>query len=71
MPVIHVKVGFRPGLPEVDTRNRLFASIKSSPEHQKLFEGEQGSILDLFEEDANTPQTSPSKMYARKPERTK
>ena len=44
MPVIHVKVGFRPGLPEVATRNRLFASIKSSPEHQKLFEGTQGAI---------------------------
>ena len=44
MPVIHVKVGFRPGLPEVATRNRLFASIKSSPEHQKLFEGPQGAI---------------------------
>jgi len=44
MPVIHVKVGFRPGLPEVTTRNRLFASIKSSPQHQKLFEGEAGAI---------------------------
>ena len=44
MPVIHVKVGFRPGLPEVTTRNRLFASIKSSPQHQKLFEGASGAI---------------------------
>jgi len=44
MPVIHVKVGFRPGLPEVTTRNRLFASIKSSPQHQKLFEGTPGAI---------------------------
>jgi len=38
MAVIHVKVGFRPGLPEVTMRNRLFASIKSSPQRQKLFE---------------------------------
>ena len=44
MPVIHVKVGFRPGLPEVTTRNRLFASIKSSPQHPKLFEGTSGAI---------------------------
>jgi nicotinamidase-related amidase len=44
MPVIHVKVGFRPGLPEVTMRNRLFASIKSSPQHQKLFEGTSGAI---------------------------
>src|SRR5215469_8847874 len=44
IPVIHVKVGFRPGLPEVTTRNRLFASIKSSPQHQKLFEGASGAI---------------------------
>ena len=44
MPVIHVKVGFRPGLPEVTTRNRLFASIKSSPQRQKLFEGAAGAI---------------------------
>ncbi len=42
--VIHVKFGFRPGLPEVTTRNRLLASIKSSPQHQKLFEGASGAI---------------------------
>jgi nicotinamidase-related amidase len=44
MPVIHVKVGFRPGLPEVATRNRLFASIKASPQRQKMFEGASGAI---------------------------
>jgi nicotinamidase-related amidase len=44
MSVIHVKVGFRPGLPEVTTRNRLFGSIKSSPQHQKLFDGPTGAI---------------------------
>ncbi len=30
MRVIHVKVGFRPGLPEVSSRNALFAAIKDS-----------------------------------------
>jgi len=44
MMVIHVRVGFRPGLPEVATRNKLFASIKASPLHQKLFEGASGAI---------------------------
>ena len=44
MPVIHVKVGFRPGLPEVAVRNRLFASIKSSPQRQQMFEGAAGAI---------------------------
>jgi nicotinamidase-related amidase len=44
MAVIHVKVGFRPGLPEVTTRNRLLASIKSSPQRQKLFEGASGAF---------------------------
>jgi nicotinamidase-related amidase len=44
MPVIHVKVGFRPGLPEVAMRNRLFGSVKSSPQHQNLFEGPAGAI---------------------------
>jgi nicotinamidase-related amidase len=44
MPVILVQVGFRPGLPEVSGRNKLFAAIKSSSLHQKLFEGAAGAI---------------------------
>ena len=44
MAVIHVQVGFRPGLPEIGDRNALFASIKSNPEHQKLFQGPAGAI---------------------------
>ncbi|HEY6333952.1 MAG TPA: isochorismatase family cysteine hydrolase [Blastocatellia bacterium] len=42
--VIHVKVGFRPGLPEICSRNQLFHSIKGSSRHQKLFEGDMGAI---------------------------
>jgi hypothetical protein len=48
MAVIHAKVGFRSGLPEVTTRNRLFAAIKSSPQHQKLFGGTSGAIHHTF-----------------------
>lgn len=44
MSVIHVRVGFRPGLPEVSGRNKLFAAIKSSSAHQQLFEGAAGGI---------------------------
>ncbi len=44
MSVVHVQVGFRPGLPEVSGRNKLFAAIKSSSQHQKLFEGATGAI---------------------------
>ena len=44
IPVFHVQVGFRPGLPEVSSRNKLFAAIKSSPQHQQLFEGAAGAI---------------------------
>jgi nicotinamidase-related amidase len=44
MKVIHVKVGFRPGLPEVNSRNQLFGTIKASPQHQSLFQEPLGSI---------------------------
>ena len=44
MTVIHIQVGFRPGLPEVNPRNALFGLIKNSPERRKLFEGEAGRI---------------------------
>ena len=44
MRVIHVKVGFRLGLPEVGSRNPLLHAIKSSPERQKFFQGPLGEI---------------------------
>lgn len=42
--VIHVQVGFRPGLPEVSSRNVLFGAVKSSAQHQKLFQEPLGAI---------------------------
>jgi len=42
--VIHVRVGFRPGLPEISPRNLLLGGIKGSARHQQLFEGAAGSI---------------------------
>jgi hypothetical protein len=44
MTIIHVQVGFRPGLPEVSCRNILFGAIKSSAQHQKSFQEPLGTI---------------------------
>lgn len=42
--LVHVQVGFRPGLPEVDSRNQLFGAIKSSLQWQQIFQGPASSI---------------------------
>jgi nicotinamidase-related amidase len=44
MPLIHVQVGFRPGLPEIGSRNPLLAAIKSSTQWQQMFQGPAGAI---------------------------
>lgn len=44
MPVMYVQVGFRPGMPEVSSRNKLFGAIKASPEWQKMFSGDAAAI---------------------------
>ena len=44
MSIIHIQVGFRPGLPEVSSRNILFGGLKSSAEHQRLFQEPLGTI---------------------------
>jgi hypothetical protein len=46
MLVVHVQVGFRPGLPEVISRNKLLAAIKSSSQRQSRVEA---SISASFE----------------------
>jgi len=42
--VIHIRVGFRPGWPEIGSRNQLFSAIKASPERQQMFQGELGEV---------------------------
>lgn len=42
--VMHVRVGFRPGLPEINERNALLASIKSNPKHAQAFDSDAGAI---------------------------
>jgi nicotinamidase-related amidase len=44
MTIIHIQVGFRPGLPEISSRNALFGAIKSSEQHQQLFWEPLGTI---------------------------
>jgi nicotinamidase-related amidase len=44
MPVVHIQVGFRPSLPEISRRNKLFATLKDDPQRQKLFLGEAAMI---------------------------
>lgn len=44
MHVIHLQVGFRPGLPELSSRNQLLGPIKASPQHQSLFQEPLGNI---------------------------
>ena len=42
--VVHVQVGFRPGLPEVSDRNRVFAGLKANPQWQEAFAGPAGKV---------------------------
>ena len=48
MTVIHIQVGFRPGLPEVSSRNTLFGAIRSSAQHQKLFQPPLSAIPSII-----------------------
>lgn len=42
--ILHVRVGFRPGLPEINDRNSLFAAVRSNPKHAQAFAGDSGAI---------------------------
>lgn len=42
--VIHVRVGFRAGLPEISPRNPLFSALRGSTQHQQLFTAESGEV---------------------------
>jgi nicotinamidase-related amidase len=42
--VIQVQVGFRPGLPEMSSHNKLLGAIKASKPHQLFFQGSSGAI---------------------------
>jgi nicotinamidase-related amidase len=44
LPVVHVKVGFRPDVPEASPRNLFLSAIKASPPHQRFFQNQSGAI---------------------------
>ena len=44
LTIVHVKVGFRPNVPEANPRNRFLSALKASPRHQEFFQGESGAI---------------------------
>lgn len=44
MRVMHVKVGFRPGFPEVSEKNAMMKAILKDPQRQQLFSGPAGEI---------------------------
>jgi nicotinamidase-related amidase len=53
MTIIHLQVGFRPGLPEISSRNALLAAIKFSEQHQQLFREPLGAIPDTIAPQGN------------------
>lgn len=42
--VIHVKVAFRPGVPEASPRNIFLSTVKASQPHQRFFQGNSGKL---------------------------
>lgn len=48
MTIIHIQVGFRPGFPEISSRNALFGAVKASEQHQQLFREPLGAIPDAI-----------------------
>jgi len=44
LPIVHVKVGFRPNVPEASPRNLFLSAVKASPRHQRFFQDESGAI---------------------------
>lgn len=44
MRVVHVKVGFRPSVPEASPRNVFLSAVKASARHQQFFQGDSGAI---------------------------
>jgi nicotinamidase-related amidase len=44
LPVIHVRVAFRRGVPEATPRNMFLSAVKASVPHQRFFEGDSGAV---------------------------
>ena len=44
VPVIHVRVGFRPGVPEASPQNAFLSAVKASIPHQRFFSDASGAL---------------------------
>lgn len=44
LPVIHVRIAFRPNVPEASPRHTFLTAVKTSVPHQKFFQGESGAV---------------------------
>ena len=62
--VIHVKVGFRPGFPEVSERNRLFSSLTKNPDYAKMLNTEWLNLHPALEARPDEPVVAKSRISA-------
>jgi nicotinamidase-related amidase len=62
--VIHVKVGFRPGFPEVSDRNRLFSSLTKNPDYAKMLNTEWLNLHPALEARPDEPVIAKSRISA-------
>jgi nicotinamidase-related amidase len=62
--IVHVKVGFRPNVPEASPRNRFLSSVKASPRHQEFFQGESGAFHPALIPQANDLVVTKSRVSA-------
>ena len=62
--VIHVKVGFRPGFPEVSERNRLFSSLTKNPNYAKMLNTELLNLHPALEARPDEPVVAKSRISA-------
>ncbi len=62
--VIHVKVGFRPGFPEVSERNRLFSSLTKNADYAKMLSTEWLNLHPALEARPDEPVVAKSRVSA-------
>ena len=62
--VIHVKVGFRPGFPEVSERNRLLSSLTQNPDYAKMVHTEWFNLHPALEARVGEPVLTKSRISA-------
>jgi nicotinamidase-related amidase len=62
--VIHVKVGFRPGFPEVSERNRLFSSLTKNADYAKMLNTEWLNLHPALEARPDEPVVAKSRVSA-------